>query len=127
MPHKKKDDSRGSKSSKVTFQGFLQLKLSPEEKKHIAANPMDVSGHSQLLADLSNSGYKVSLSFSQGQDSYILTAYGNRFSHIDAGYAMSVWHRDYSRCFDILAWCSEQAGEKGSFTEWLGKDDDLDW
>lgn len=125
----KKRESKPSKetSGKVQFQGFLQMKLSPTEKKYVADNPLNPEDYGQLAADLASQGFKISFSFSPGQDSYILTAYGNRVNHPDAGWALSIWHRDFGRCWDILSFVTEEAGKAGSLTDWLGKEDDLDW
>ncbi len=120
-----KDDKAGE--GKVKFQGFLSLNLSPQEKAHIVENATGVETHSQLLADACMLGYKMSLSFSPRQDSYILTAYGNRIGNVDAGWALSIWHKDFTRCFDVLAFCLDEMGKAGSLTEWLGEADDYDW
>jgi hypothetical protein len=128
MTNKKRTTvDKKDEGGKVKFEGFLQLKLTPEEKSYVANNPIKPEFYGQLASDLACEGYKVSLSFSPGQDSYILTAYGNRTNHPDAGWALSIWHRDFGRCFDILAFVVEEKGKAGSLTAWLGKEDDLDW
>ena len=124
---KRAKTDKKAETGKVTFQGFLDLKLNEQEKDFVSKHPLKPEFHGQLAADMASEGYKVSLSFSPGQDSYILTAYGNRIGHPDAGYALSIWHRDYCRCFDVLAFVREEAGKMGSLTDWLGKEADLDW
>ncbi len=128
MPNKKRESKQERKDDdKVKFQGFLNLKLSKEEKSHIANNPLPVHSHGQLIADAAFRGYKISLTWNERQDCYILTAYGSRVGHPDAGYGMSIYHTDFARCFDVLNWCLENLEREGSLTEWLGDGPDLEW
>ena len=123
----KPDERKTSLGGKVKFQGFLNLKLSREEKKAVRQNPVPTDMHSQILADAATSGYKVSFTYSTASDCYIVTLYGNRDKHPDAGWALSARHVDFSTCFDIISWCLDEAGKAGSLTDWLGDEDEVAW
>jgi hypothetical protein len=127
MSNKRNPKSQESRSKKVQFQGFLSLKLSPQEKEAIKSNLVPLDGVLDVLTSAVFAGYKVSLSFNPRRDSYVLTVYGNTVDHPDAGWAMTIFHRDAHVAVSALYWCLDQVGKGGSLTEWLGTDDSDDW
>lgn len=118
---------RAGKSAKVEFKGFLAVTLNKQEKQYVKDNPLDSSEITEFFRTASFYGYKISISWQQVQDCYTITAYGTRDGHDDAGYALSLRHRDFITAVTALHWCLDQAGKDGSLRAWLGEDDELDW
>lgn len=121
------NNGKSKDSGKVDFRGFLPVTLNSEERRFVKDNPLSEEDINQFIRDAVFNGYKFSASWHGGQDCYTVTLYGNKRGHPDAGYAMSIRHRDFVTACTALHWCLDTAGTKGSFSAWIGDTDELNW
>lgn len=127
MARKPKEKAVAAATSKVTFRGFLNLKLNKQEREYVKNNVLDPSDIGDFISGAAFQGYKFSCSFTPVGDCYIGTLYGTRLGHPDAGYAMSIRHADFGIVCSALQWVLEESGKDGSLTAWYGEADDVDW
>lgn len=103
--------------TKAKWTGFVNVYLSPEEKKQIKKELFTFEGCLLFLQEAGEAGYKVSLSYSQADGVWTVTLTGQYRELPNAGLSMSMRHKDVEVAITALWWCYHQAGAKGSWEE----------
>ena len=112
---------------KVKFQGFVSVSLTATEKKKIKSQPLTIEQAFQFIVDAAELGYKVSVSFNADKEFFTATLYGNHSDNPNAGYSMSLFHRDLVIAVSAL---EHVLGEEGMTSDWGERFDtvgDNDW
>lgn len=112
---------------KAKWEGFVNLKLTPEEKKAIKDNLLNEEDCFATLQALAEDGYKVSLSYSIPEDVYTAAVTGTYQGRPNAGITMSLRHREIVTAVSGLSWCHQEAGKDGEWTERFGGGSNEDW
>ncbi len=127
MARKPKEKAEVKLWEKAKWEGFVNLKLSTEEKKAIKNSLLKQEDCFATLQALAEDGYKVSLSYSIPEDVYTAAVTGTYQGRPNAGITMSLRHRDIVTAVSGLAWCHEQAGKDGEWSERFGGGSNEDW
>ena len=105
----------------------MNVYLAPQEKKQIKKETFVDGWYLEFIQSLADAGYKFSLTYAERGGFYTATAYGQYEEGPNAGYAMSLKHRDLEVALTSLWWCLEEAGLKGDWSERFTTGSDLDW
>lgn len=112
---------------KAKWAGFVNVYLSPEDKKAIKANLPSSDSIVKFIELMGMKGYKFSVSHSLRGDFYTATLYGQYEEGSNAGYAMSLKHSDLSTAIAALMHCQEMAGMDGDWSDRFTTSGGNDW
>lgn len=127
MPQKNNKNGQTKKSKKVEWQGFVRIYLTPEDKKAVKDALMQEDEVLNFMEVMALAGYKISTSYSSLGNFYSVTLYGNHLDNPNAGWAMTLRHKDLQTAYTALSFAHEFKSDLG---DWIGKDDsggELDW
>ncbi len=112
---------------KVKFQGFVSVNLNKEER--VAVKEMELTDGQiiEFWTHAAELGYKVSVSFSDKGEFYTVTLYGNHSENKNAGYAMSMRHKDMLVCIAAFYFLFADTSMGESWGERFDTDDNNDW
>lgn len=127
MAVKSKGKGKDKLWTKAKWKGFVNVKLSQEEKKHIKANLLgEVAGY-EFLMNVATAGYKCSISYSIPEDVFTASLTGRYQETPNGGITMSVRHRDLITALTALHFCHEEAGKLGEWSDLYTLIGDDDW
>jgi hypothetical protein len=113
--------------TKAKWQGFVNVRLTKEEKKAIKGRLLLEGTGFEFLMNAATAGYKCSISYSIPEDTYTVSLTGQYHQKPNAGITMSIRHRDLITALTALAWCQEEAGNLAEWSErWTLAEPD-DW
>lgn len=81
-------------AKKAKFEGFIDARLTKDDKKHIKANLPDGDKLSSLFEQWLGRGYKVSLSVDRSSDCFVASLYGQFTTSDNPGYCLTCRHTD---------------------------------
>ena len=102
---------------KEKWKGFVNVRLSQEEKKAIKDNLLSEEAGLEFLMNVATDGYKCSISYSIPEDVYTVSLTGQYRSKPNAGITMSLRHREMITALSALSWCHEEAGKFGEWSD----------
>lgn len=111
-PIKKQESKQWNKAKWI---GFVNLKLSQQEKEAIKSNLLSAEDGIDFLMNVATAGYKFSTSYSIPEDVYTLSLTGQYQEKPNAGITMSMRHRDFVTALTALNFCAQ---EDGLLVEW---------
>ena len=112
---------------KVKFQGFVSVNLNKEERTAVKEMVLTDGGTVEFFTQAAEMGYKVSVSFSDKGEFYTVTLYGNHSDNKNAGYAMSMRHKDMLVCIAAFYFLFSDTGMDESWEERFDTTDNNDW
>lgn len=125
MARKPKDNKGQELWTKANWQGFVNVGMTMEEKKHVKANLLTEEAGLEFLMNVATDGYKCSMSYSIPEDVYTVSLTGQYQGRPNAGVTMSLRHREMIVCLSALSWCHQEAGVSGEWGErWEMKSSD---
>jgi len=104
-----------SSSGKAVWKGFYNVYLTAADKKAIKQLDLEKQPPDRLVQELSENGYKVSVTYQPKQDYFTVTAYAHLADHVNAGYACSCRHADLATAIAGI-WFT--VAEKGDWGAW---------
>lgn len=113
--------------NKAKWQGFVNVKLSQEEKKAIKESLLSEEAGLEWLMNAATDGYKCSISYSIPEDVYTLSLTGQYREKPNSGITMSMRHREMIVALTALSFCHEQAGRSQEWSERYTLMGDDDW
>lgn len=127
MARRKTSKTSQEKPNKVKFQGFVRVYLTKQEKAQISEEMLSEDEVLTFFDTMAMAGYKVSVSYSPSGGFFSVTLYGNHQDNPNAGWAMTLRHRDLLKAMSALAFSHDHKSIEG---DWTGKEptgDDNDW
>ena len=101
--------------TKQKWLGFVNVKLTQEEKTAIKDNLLSEEAGYEFLMNAATVGYKCSISYSIPEDVFTVSLTGQYQEKPNAGITMSMRHRDLIVAITALNFC---ATEDGVSQEW---------
>ena len=117
MPHKKIVESPRQLWQKAKWEGFVNVKLSKEEKNQIKNNLISEEACFRFFMDAAVSGNKMSVSYSIPEDVYTVSLTGQYVDKPNAGVTMSIRHRELVVAVSALHFLMEQIGTVQEWTD----------
>lgn len=127
MPRKRETVPDKKSREKAKWAGFVNVYLSPSEKKQVSENLLDVAGIFHTIQRIVDDDYKLSITYTDGGGFYTVTVYGQWSDRPNAGMAMSMRHSQLDVAMTALAWCLDECGPGGDWSDRFSTVDDHDW
>lgn len=112
---------------KVRFAGFVRVPLNKAEKAQVKKNLLKDAQILKEIVKAAESGYKVSISYSQDAGYYTFTLYGNHPDNPNAGYAASLRHSDLVVAISAMAFVLQEQGYAADWQDLFAVEGDDDW
>lgn len=127
MARKKTKSAEEGVLSKAKWGGFVNPRLTSQEKEAVKRKLLGYEDCMQFLLDAANDGYKVSIAYSIPEDVFTVSLTGVYNERPNPGLTMSMRHKEIEVAITALAWCQEQSGRNQGWTERFGGSDVTDW
>jgi hypothetical protein len=127
MARKPKQQPEETLWTRAKWQGFVNVRLTTEEKKAIKEKLLSEANGYEFLMNAATAGYKCSISYSVPEEVFTASLTGTYQQKPNAGITMSMRHRDLIVALTALEWCHDQAGFSQEWSErWTLAEPD-DW
>lgn len=127
MASKRSQKKEGELWTKATWKGFVNLRLSKEEKAAIKGALLREADGLEFLMNAATAGYKCSISYSIPEDVYTLSLTGQYQQKSNAGITMSLRHREMMIALSGLAWLLREDGLSSEWSDRFTVSGDDDW
>lgn len=117
MARKAKKVKEQTTWKKAKWVAFVNVYLAPQEKEAVKQNLLSVEGCLHFMQDMAEAGYKVSWSYSPGEDVHTVSLTGQYAEGPNPGLTMSLRHREYEVAITALAWCAQEEGMHSDWAE----------
>lgn len=116
-----------SQQVKASWKGFYNAYLTKRDKAAIKQMVAADRSLLDVLLELADHGYKLSIVFSPEGNFYTATAYAGRAGHINAGYSSSVRHADLETAIYGVFFVLEEKHSWGAWPVDGESDNPYDW
>lgn len=117
MAVKKSGKAASTDLKEAKWQGFVNVYLTPEEKKQIKQNPLSAEECLYFLGDMAQAGYKASFTWSIAGEFWSVSLTGKYQGRPNAGITMTLRHSDILIAITALQWCHDEAGKVGEWAD----------
>lgn len=112
---------------KAKWIGFMNVRMSQEEKKYCKENLLTEEAGYELLMNVATDGYKCSISYSIPEDVYTVSFTGQYLGKPNAGITMSMRHRELIVALTALNFCAMEDGKSYEWSERFSVAGDDNW
>lgn len=112
---------------KVKFKGFVAVSFNKQEKEQVKQKELTDAQTVEFFTESAELGYKTSVSYSDRGEFYTVTLYGNSPDNKNAGYAMSIRHKDMLVCIAGFLYLFDDTGMDQDWSIRFDTQDDNDW
>jgi hypothetical protein len=127
MARKPKQQLEEQSWTRAKWKGFVNLKLSQEEKQAIKEHLLPEANGLDFLMNAATGGYKCSISYSIPEDVFTLSLTGLYREKPNAGITMSLRHREMIVALSGLNWLVREDGLSTEWSEKFTVSGDDDW
>lgn len=127
MSRAKAKAKEGKLWNRAKWRGFVNVRLSESEKKHVKGNLLAEENGYEFLMNAATDGYKCSISYSIPEDVYTVSLTGVYQEKANAGITMSMRHRDLIVALTALAFCADLTGKSQEWSDRYSLVGDDDW
>lgn len=127
MASRKTNKGNGELWNKQKWIGFVNVRMTQEEKKQVKENLLAEEAGLEFLMNAVTDGYKCSISYSIPEDVYTVSLTGVYQRKPNAGITMSIRHRDLIVALTALSFCYQQDGKSQEWSDRYSLIGDDDW